>query len=143
MLEAAEQWHQTEVLRGQVFELTGQIVDPTHQLEEAQRRAKAAAACTAALEASAHENAAIVQAAAEAALISEVDGGNGLLPRHQALPWAPRPMAQPPQRTRPPRRAARHDARDLPPSRRAECPTRRDGACVRACASVRQYERAC
>ena len=68
MLEAAEQWHQTEVLRGQVFELTGQIVDLTRQLEEAQRRAKAAAARTAALEASAHENAAMVQAAAEAAL---------------------------------------------------------------------------
>ena len=77
MLEAAEQWHQTEVLRGQVFELTGQIVDLTRQLEESQRRAKAAAARTAALEASAHENAAMVQAAAEAALISEVDGGSG------------------------------------------------------------------
>ena len=68
MLEAAEQWHQTEVLRGQVFELTGQIVDLTRQLEVAQRHAKASAARTAALEASAHENAAMVQAAAEAAL---------------------------------------------------------------------------
>ena len=68
MLEAAEQWHQTEVLRGQVFELTGQIVDLTRQLELAQRHAKASAARTAALEASAHENAAMVQAAAEAAL---------------------------------------------------------------------------
>ena len=77
MLEAAEQWHQTEVLRGQVFELTGQIVDLTRQLEVAQRHAKASAARTAALEASAHENAAMVQAAAEAALISEVDGGSG------------------------------------------------------------------